>query len=262
MANHHGDFIWYELMTTDADAAQDFYSGLVGWTFSDSEQDGIDYRMFRKDGPDVGGLMPLTQDMIDGGAKPLWVGYIGVDDVDATAAKIASAGGAVMMEPQDIPDVGRFAFVADPQGVPFYIMRGSSDEPSESFALDAPRDGHCAWNELATADLPAAESFYESVFGWVKGDTMDMGEMGAYDMYKNPPHESMLGAMMGNPDEMPVSLWSYYFRVPDIDVAVEHTTANGGQVLNGPMEIPGGEFVFAGLDPQGAMFNLLGKRGA
>lgn len=261
MANHHGDFIWYELMTTDADAAQDFYAGLVGWSFSDSGQDGMDYRMFRKDGTEVGGLMPLTQDMLDGGAQPLWAGYIGVDDVDATAAEITAAGGTVTMEPQDIPDVGRFAFVADPQGVPFYIMRGSSDEPSESFALGTPREGHCAWTELATADLPTAESFYERVFGWAKGDTMDMGEMGPYDMYRNPPHENMLGAMMGKPEAMPVSLWSYYFRVPDIDAAADYTKANGGQVLNGPMEIPGGEFVFAGLDPQGAMFSLLGKRG-
>ena len=89
---------------------------------------------------------------------------------------------------------------------------------------------------------------------------MDMGEMGPYDMYRNPPHDNMLGAIMRKPDEMPASLWSYYFRVPDIDVAADYTRGNGGQVLVGPMEIPGGEFVFTGIDPQGAMFSLLGPR--
>lgn len=261
MPNKHGDFIWYELMTTDADAAETFYGGLVGWSFDKSDYGpDSDYRIFKADGPAVGGLMPLTEEMRDGGARPMWAGYIGVDDVDAAAETIVSSGGTVMMGPQDIPDVGRFAFVSDPQGVPFYIMRGASDETSEAFAHDKPREGHCAWNELATSDLKGAERFYETVFGWEKGDSMDMGEMGPYDMYKNPSHENMLGAMMAKPDEMPASLWSYYFRVPDIDKAAEYVRANGGQVLNGPMDIPGGEFVFAGLDPQGAMFALIGQR--
>ena len=261
MANQHGDFIWYELMTTDADAAQTFYEGLVGWRFQDSGQEGMDYRMFGPgERPEVGGLMPLTPEMVDGGARPLWAGYIGVDDFDATATEVSSSGGEILMEPQDIPEVGRFAFAKDPQGAPFYVMRGFSEEDSHAFALEGPKDGHCAWSELSTADREQAEGFYETIFGWEKGDSMDMGEMGPYDMYRNPPHDNMLGAIMGKPDEMPVSLWSYYFRVPDIDAAAEYTRRHGGQVMVDPMEIPGGEFVFNGMDPQGAMFSLLGPR--
>ncbi|GMM94128.1 VOC family protein [Qipengyuania sp. MTN3-11] len=260
MPNHHGDFIWYELMTSDADAAQEFYAGLIGWTFHSAGQSDMDYRLFRADGPDVGGLMQLTSAMQDNGARPLWTGYIGVDDVDQAAVAVKDAKGSVMMEPQDIPDVGRFAFCADPYGAPFYIMRGFSDEHSTSFAQDGPVAGHCAWNELASGDREGARKFYEALFGWELGDSMDMGEMGPYDMYRNPPHTNMLGAILQKSAEMPVSLWNYYFRVPDIDAAAAYTTANGGQILFGPAEIPGGEYVLNGMDPQGAMFALLGKR--
>ena len=260
MTNQHGDFIWYELMTTDADAAQTFYGGLVGWRFRDAGQSGMDYRLFAKDGPDVGGLLPLTAEMQENGARPLWAGYIVVDDVDASAEAIAKAGGDILMQPRDIPNVGRFAFVKDPQGAPFYIMHGSSDQPSESFAPHTPREGHCAWNELATSDPAGAKTFYGDMFGWVKADSMDMGPMGEYDMMKNgADRDFMFGGLMKKPDEMPVSLWSFYFRVPSIDTAVAYVKDHGGQVVMGPMEIPGGEFSLNGVDPQGASFGLVGK---
>ncbi|MEM9439858.1 MAG: VOC family protein [Pseudomonadota bacterium] len=261
MTNEHGDFIWYELMTTDADAAQDFYGGLVGWHFNDAGQPGMDYRLFAKKESVVGGLMSLTAEMQANGARPLWAGYVGVDDVDASAEAIAKAGGAILMPPRDIPDVGRFAFVQDPQGAPFYIMRGTSDQASESFATHTPREGHCAWNELATSDPTAAKTFYGEIFGWVKSDSMDMGPMGTYEMMKNgADRDFMFGGLMKKPDDMPVSLWSYYFRVLSIDEAAAYVTAHGGQVVMGPMEIPGGEFSLNGVDPQGAFFGLVGKK--
>ncbi|WP_265587239.1 VOC family protein [Sphingomicrobium arenosum] len=263
MQNQHGDFIWYELMTSDADAAQRFYQKVVGWRFEDSGQAGMDYRLFGPDSPSVGGLMALTPEMQKGGARPMWAGYIGVDDVDRTAAKVADLGGTVLTGPQDIPDVGRFAFCSDPQGAPFYIMRGQSDEPSQAFAATEPRDGHCAWNELVTADPEAAQTFYSALFGWVKAEAMDMGPMGTYQMVRNGEgRDFMFGAMMKKPDAMPASLWAYYFRVPDVDAAAATVKDEGGQIINGPMEIPGGEFVFQGLDPEGAMFSLLGPRKA
>lgn len=263
MRNKHGDFIWYELMTRDADAAQDFYGGLIGWSFApagDGEEDMGDYRLFSADGPAVGGLMPLTPEMIDGGARPLWAGYIGVEDVDATVRTIGEAGGNVMMGPMDIPKVGRFAFVADPQGAPFYIMRGEPDQQSESFAAHEPRVGHCAWNELWTADPEAAKHWYGRIFGFIKDGGMPMGDMGEYEFLRNAGQDFMFGAVMKKPAEMPVSLWAYYFRVPDIDIAADYIGANGGQVMNGPMEIPGGDFALQAMDPQGAMFGLVGPR--
>jgi predicted enzyme related to lactoylglutathione lyase len=262
MAHKHGDFIWYELMTNDADAAQDFYGALLGWTFVSSGLDGMDYRIFSAGDNAVGGVMALTPEMQQGGAKPCWAGYINVEDVDRMAQAIQSSNGSVHMEPQDIPEVGRFAFVADPQGALFYVMKPvpHADDPgrsSKSFAATEPMVGHCAWNELATSDPEAAMNFYHDLFGWAKDGEMDMGEMGKYEFLR---HDFMIGAMMLKTPQMPVSSWSYYFRVANIDDAIAAINAHGGKVIHGPNEIPGGDFSMTGVDPQGAIFSLVGAK--
>lgn len=261
----HGDFIWYELMTSDIDAAKAFYGPMLGWSFESHEGGGMEYHVFNAAGPGVGGFMPISKEMADGGARPLWAGYILVDDVDKAAAAIASAGGQTFMPPTDIPTVGRIAFLCDPQGAPFYVMKpqppeGAPAGPSEAFCAYEPVDGHCAWNELITADPKAAQDWYGKLFGFVEMEAFDMGPMGAYHIMANAGQDFAYGAVMKKPDEMPVSLWVYYFRVPDIDKAVDYIAANAGQVILGPMEIPGGDFVLNAMDPQGALFALIGKR--
>ena len=263
MTNKHGDFIWYELLTSDADVAGDFYGKVIGWTSTVSGQPGMDYRFFSAgDGSDmhdgVGGYMAITPDMAAGGAQPAWVGYIAVDDVDASATSIANAGGSVLMPAMDLAGVGRMAMVADPQGVPFYIMRGASDETSYSFAATEPQVGHCAWNELSTTNTAAAVDFYTRQFGWVQDGDMDMGPMGKYLFLRHG--EGMIGAIMPKMPEMPVSAWTYYFRVPDIDAAVATIEEHGGTIVQEPIEIPGGDYSMLGLDPQGAAFALVGAR--
>jgi predicted enzyme related to lactoylglutathione lyase len=261
MANQHGDFIWYELMTTAPDAAQAFYSSILGWTWEASDQPGMDYRLFCAKGAQVGGMMGLSKDMTDGGARPMWAGYVGVDDVDASANSIKAAGGSVRMGPQDIPGIGRFAFVTDPQGAHFYIMTDTSGVESHSFAKYEPKLGHCAWNELATTDPEAAKTFYGRHFGWVKDGEMDMGPMGRYEfLMAGGSNAYGIGAVMPTMPEMPVSAWSFYFRVPDIDAAVAAIARNGGHLVQEPTEIPGGEFALVGTDPQGATFGLVGPK--
>lgn len=258
MTTNHGDFIWYELNTTDADAASAFYSGLLGWTFADSDTDESGYRTFRTGEHQIGGVMQLTEEMKAGGAQPVWLGYVQVADLPAALAKVRANGGNVMLEDVEIPGVGPFAMIADPQGAMIYLMDDQSGMPSAAFSKHEARDGTCAWNELATSDPDAAHDFYTDLFGWTKGDGMEMGPLGFYQMYNHGDYG--LGAMMKKPEEFPVSLWAYYFRVPDIDVAKDYVEANGGSIANGPMEIPGGEFVFQGFDPAGAFFSLIGKR--
>ncbi|MCB1742443.1 MAG: VOC family protein [Gammaproteobacteria bacterium] len=261
MSATHGDFIWYELMTSDADAAQAFYAGLTGWTYADSGQTHIDYRVVAAGDEPVGGILALSDQMLAGGARPAWVGYVQSDDLDGSLAALEAAGGSVMMSPVELPGVGRFAMIMDPQGASLYLIDDESGRPSNAFSAYEPRVGHCAWNELITADPAAARRFYGGLFGWVVADSMDMGPMGPYEMLKNGvDRDFMFGGMMKKPDMMPVSSWSYYFRVADIDAAAGHIAAGGGQVLNGPQEIPGGEFIINGADPQGAMFSIIGKR--
>ncbi len=190
------------------------------------------------------------------GARPCWLGYIGVDDVDQTAARIEKEGGTIHMAPQDIPDVGRFAFVADPQGVMFYIMKAASDRTSTSFAATEPMVGHCAWNELETTDQAGAVAFYTDQFGWRQEGDMDMGPIGKYQfLYQG---KSMIGAVMPKVPDTPVSAWNYYFRVPYIDKAISTIKGNGGEIVQQPIEIPGGDFAMSGMDPQGAPFALVG----
>ncbi|MBV1788521.1 VOC family protein [Marinobacterium sp. D7] len=263
MANKQGDFLWYELLTDDADAAQAFYSDVIGWQTVDSGVPNMDYRILQATDPDsgevnpVGGMMPLTEEMRAGGARPVWLGYIAVEDVDHCVARITEAGGRVMLPPFDIDDVGRIAMVTDPQGVPFYIMRGFSEETSLAFAFDRPRVGHCGWNELRTTDPAAAKQFYGELFGWQKEGEMDMGEEGCYEFLR---HGSVLGAVMPKPDTMPMPMWHFYFRVADIDRAVDKIASAGGQLTFGPVQVPGGDYIVKGIDPQGASFSLVGAR--
>ncbi len=257
MPNKHGDFIWYELLTSDADAAQRFYGDVVGWTYADSGNSAVDYRIGSAGEHGVCGLMAITPEMAEHGARPTWLGYIAVDDVDRCVESVEHGGGKTLMPAMDMPDVGRIAMVTDPQGAPFYVMKPSGEGESLAFAYDCPRTGHCAWNELITSDQAEAWHFYGVRFGWVKDGEMDMGAMGTYDFIR---HGSVLGAMMTGTPEMGPPHWNQYFRVPDIDAAVEAIGAGGGQVINGPMEIPGGDFALNGIDPQGAHFGLVGSR--
>lgn len=256
MTNPHGDFIWYELLTTDADKAQSFYADVIGWTAADSGQEGMDYRILEANGDGVGGLMQLTQDMISGGGRPIWLGYISVENVDDTVAAISGGGGTIQMPAMDIPNVGRIAMVADPEGNPFYVMRGASEGASTAFSQSDV--GHCAWNELSTRDQAVALSFYQRHFGWEKGDAMPMGEVGDYQFIVQ--NGMTIGAISPYIAEGGKTGWTYYFQVPDIDAAIEKIGSGGGRVVNGPHQVPGGTWIIIGVDPQGATFALIGAR--
>ena len=255
--NKPGDFIWYELVTTDVEAAQRFYASVLGWTFADSGQAGMDYRIVNAGEHGVGGLMPISKDMADNGARPTWLSYLAVDDVDAAVAEIRKRGGAVHMPARDIPMVGRIAMVADPQGASFYVMKPQGEGKSLAFADDRPRPGHGAWNELQTPDQPGAWSFYGELFGWKQDGEMDMGPMGKYQFIR---HGVMIGAVMPNSATGGPPRWNQYFRVEDIDAAKAAVEAGGGKVTQGPDEIPGGDFAMNCVDPQGAGFGLVGAR--
>lgn len=259
MTNPAGSFIWYELMTSDAQAAEAFYSGLIGWRFDGDPG----YRHISASEGMVGGVLQLTNEMTGGGARPAWLGYLNVADVDETVAAIEAKGGRVLMPAWDKDNVGRMAMVTDPQGAPFYVMRpmppaDRPDETSNAFAAERPMRGHCAWNELSTTDPAAAWSFYGGLFGWSKDGAMDMGELGQYEFIRHGSH--MIGAIMPKMPEMPVSAWTYYFRVDDIDAAASCVRDKGGTLLMEPTEIPGGEYSLNAMDPQGAAFGLVGPR--
>lgn len=257
MANRHGDFIWYELATPDPDASKAFYDDVVGWTVEAAPSGPIDYRMIAAADGLVGGVARLTPDMEAGGARPAWIGYVGVDDVDASVAGLEAAGGRTRMPATDLPGVGRLAMVADPDSAPFHVMRGASEGTSTVFTPH-PTDiyGHVVWNELASADPDRALGFYGRAFGWRQDGAMPMGELGEYRFLRHGA--DMIGAVM--PEVMGAKGWLFYFHVPDIDAAADRVRHAGGTVEQEPVELPGGGFSMTARDPHGARFGLVGGR--
>ena len=241
-------FCWYELMTSDTAAAGKFYSDVVGWKAEES-QGGMPYTMFNTPaGPPVGGMMGLPE----ANAHPAWVGYVAVDDLDASTAKAAELGGTVHKFPSDIPGVGRFSVIADPHGAIFLLFHAA---PEFSMPPDGDGVGFVAWRELMAGDLEQAWAFYSALLDWTKDTDHDMGAMGAYRLFKTGGDKSA-GGMMTKPANLPAPYWTYYFTVDGIRAAADRVAAGGGKVMNGPMQVPTGGWTVQAMDPQGAVFAL------
>jgi predicted enzyme related to lactoylglutathione lyase len=245
-----GSFVWCELMTTDTGAAESFYKKVVGWTAVPFAPDGS-YTVFNNPaGAGSAGLMKLPDAARQMGAPPHWLMYIGTPNVDDTAMRIAQLGGRILKQPDNIPNTGRFAVVQDPFGATFGIYTSTTNSPSKGQA----GVGDFSWFELYTPNPDGAWKFYETLFGWEKTSAMDMGEMGTYQMFGRGggiPN----GGIMKPPPGAPAA-WMPYAMVKDAKAAAAAATANGGQIVNGPMEVPGGDWIATGMDPQGAMFSV------
>jgi uncharacterized protein len=262
MSKTHGKWLWYELMTLDPAGAKAFYEDVVpGWTMSTGTPDTGDYGFIANaDGGMTGGVLALTKDMSDHGATSGWLGYVGVDNCDDAIIDVVKAGGTCVMPARDVPMAGRIAMVTDCCGAPFYIMTPTPPPgggESTSFSATA-NPGRCGWNELMAADAAKATAFYTGLFGWGLPEPMDMGDMGKYQFVEQDG--VTMGAIMQKMPAMPTPFWCHYFWVPGIAVAAEVITAKGGHVINGPMEVPGGDWIVQGIDPQGAMFSLVGGK--
>jgi predicted enzyme related to lactoylglutathione lyase len=247
--------LWYELMTTDMRAAEAFYRAVVGWKMTPFEGARHPYTTFNRDADvAVGGIMTKPDEVK---APPFWAMYIGVPKLEDTAAQIKRLGGSAHTGIIDVQPIGRMQMMMDPQGAAFYIYEPARvDQRPEA----APEVGGASWHELMTTDAAAAMTFYREVFGWHPSEAIDMGPMGKYQMF-NRPH-GMIGGIMNKPPQManvPPN-WQIYFRVPDVHAAAERIKANGGTILNGPVQVPGGDWVVNAMDPQGAAFGLHARK--
>ena len=256
MSDVQAKFVWYDLMTSDTEAAGSFYRRVIGWEAKDSGMGDRSYAIFSMGPAMVGGLMPIPEEARAMGARPMWLGYVGVDDVDACAQRVAAAGGAVGKPPEDIPGIGRFAVVADPDGAGFMLFQASGN--AEPAAAGPGLPGRVGWHELHAGDGERGFAFYSSLFGWTQTEAMDMGPMGLYRLFATGG--APVGGMMTKAADMPRAAWLYYFNVDAVDAAMARVKDAGGQVLNGPMEVPGGMWIAQCVDPQGAMFALLSAK--
>ena len=254
MHKDYGKFCWYELMTPDVPAAERFYASVVGWSTRDSGMEGMNYTLAYAGENQVAGLMSPPAEA--GKMPAMWMGYIFSDDIESTLKDITGNGGSVHRPPQDIPGVGRFAVAADPHGAVFSLFSTEDESPADPGMMEPQRVG---WHELMAGDLDEAWAFYSKTFGWTKDMAVDMSEagMGTYQTFAVRGGNS-IGGMMTNPPGSPVPpVWGYYFVVEGLDAAGKRVTDGGGQILMGPMEVPGGAWIINCIDPQGAHFSLV-----
>jgi uncharacterized protein len=254
MSSPKGQFVWHELVTTDAKASLAFYSGVIGWTSSamPMADGGGTYHVLEAGKRGMGGVFEIPK--ASAGMRAGWVGYIGSEDVDKDAARLKELGGSVQRPPADIPNIGRFAPVSDPQNAGFILFK--PQPPPGEIPPRAAGVGAVGWNELITTDWKAALAFYSRLFGWTAGEAMDMGPaMGIYQLFSAGAQP--IGGMMNRPAPAIAPHWLYYFNVDGINAALARVKARGGELLNGPNEVPGPMWTIQCRDPQGSVFALV-----
>src|ERR1700680_393838 len=240
---------WVDLQTTDVDAAKAFYAGIFGWTFDDQPMpEGGAYSLAMVDGESVAAIAPQSPALVEHKVPPMWNTYIAVDDVDTTAAKVAGAGGQMLMEPFDVTDAGRMAFVADPTGAAVGLWQASA----HTGATRVNEPNTMTWNELTTDDVAAALPFYETVVGLTSKE-VPMGEVNYTMLYVG---EDFVGGATPPQTAGVPNHWHVWFAIADADAGAAAAAAGGGKVLLAPMDMPIGR-IAALQDPQGAYFNII-----
>jgi predicted enzyme related to lactoylglutathione lyase len=235
-----GTVVWHDHMSSDAATAQRFYGELLGWGTEVFKQGDMDYQMISKQGQTHGGFGPVPQ-----GAPNHWVGHVLVDDADAAAERARKAGGKVVFGPEDIPTIGRFAIIMDPQGavISAFAPTGDAQTPQGVFG----------WDELHTTDLEAAKKFYSQVFGWTAKES-DMGGM-PYVLFSDGETDRA-GATGRMPGDSSPPHWLIYLITDDVDASTAKVKQLGGQIYMEPMSMEGIGRFSIGADPTGAAFGL------
>lgn len=246
-------FIWYDLMTPNADQVGSFYEKVIGWNIADSGMPGMDYNIISAGDTMVGGIMGLPPG--GGDMRPPWHGHIWSADVDADCQRVIAAGGKVHQAAQDIPGIGRFAVASDPGGASFILFKPNSSEQPKPVAAGTP--GHIGWRELHAADGAKAWDFYEKLFAWKKLSDMPMGPQGNYRIFSCGDDASAGGMMTKMPDTAN-PIWLYYFNVDGTaTAAAERIRKAKGKVAMGPHQVPTGQWIVVAEDTEGHLFGIL-----
>jgi predicted enzyme related to lactoylglutathione lyase len=242
-----GQIIWHDLMTTDVDRATAFYTALLGWELEPWEMEGQTYQMIKANDQQHGGFVSLDPSH---GHPSHWTGYVAVEDIDATVAAARGAGATIAVEPTPIPEVGRFAVLADPQGAVISLLQPAYDSPAPTGAF--------AWDELLAVDPDGAKAFYERALGWTSAG-MDMGEHGSYTLFKRAGGEDAAGMLQKPAETGGPAAWLPYLQSGDVDADFARAKELGATAFVEPAEIPGiGRFAVL-ADPTGATFGLWGQ---
>lgn len=242
-----GHFVWHERIAADVEAARAFYGGLLGWEFEVYKPGEMDYPMISVNGQTHGGFMAPDPAR---GIPSYWMGHVLVENADEALARAEKLGGKAVFGPLDVPEVGRFAVIADPQGGVVAAFAPAGEGPAAA--------GTFLWDEFLAADVEAAKAYYTEVFGWTT-EAMDMGGAGTYTLFKRDGER--VAGLMKNPAEKAPPHWLTYIATGDVDATIEQASALGATVYAPAMDIPGvGRFAVLG-DPGGAAFGILQPSG-
>jgi len=245
-----GRFVWFDLMTADVPKALDFYGRVFGWTSKAMDMGGSmgTYHMLGAGGVDFGGIVPFVE------GNPHWMPYVSVADIDAACKATTSQGGVVCVPPFQIPNVGRFAVVADPLGAvssPLQMDNAPQNDPDAPIGI-----GLFVWNELVTPEPTHVSAFYGKLYGWKLGE-MDMGPAGTYYLFKDGAKD--VAGMTKPPANAPPDArpqWLGYVHVADVDATLAKATAAGARVGAPAFDVPGVGRMAIFSDPAGAMIAI------
>jgi predicted enzyme related to lactoylglutathione lyase len=248
MSGTRSKFVWFDLVTNDVKGATDFYQSVIGWSVRDAGMPDLSYNIISMGSSMVGGLMALPTEEATG--TPCWLGYIAVDDVDRAAVQVNHAGGKTVRPPSDIPGVGRFAIVTDPQGASFVLFSSPGmPNPAEVQPGDFGRVG---WHELRSTNAQAAFNFYSTEFGWVRSENFD-GD----GIYRALANGERAGDIVQLPSGHSAPEWLHFFTVESLSTAVELVKEGGGRIAHDSDFMADFGKIARCADPQGAHFGLV-----
>ena len=243
-----GRFVWFDLLTTDPNATTTFYPTVTGWGTEHWNGGSSGDTIWTANGEPLGGVTKISSPS----RSPHWLAYIATPDVDGTVVEAEDLGARILSPTINVPSIGRFAVLADPQGAVFAAVTPDDGAPGHEGAAKV---GEFSWHELGTHDYPAAHRFYERLFGWEKADAIDMGGGNIYQMFRRKG--TLLGGIFNRPSDSAGSpSWLHYVLVDDIERAAGAVTSNGGRITAPAKEVPGGDRIVQCADPQGAKFAL------
>jgi predicted enzyme related to lactoylglutathione lyase len=219
----HGRFVWRDLLSTNLDAAKRFYGELFGWTTKEFPGPSP-YYVLQAGEKMVGGMMPVQK----GESYPsFWMSYVSVSDVDACADRAKNAGGKIHRAPTDIPTVGRFAIIGDPNGATTAAFKSVNGDPKQVMAA-----GEFCWESLQTPNPTTDVDFYKKVYGWSEEKFGDAITLGVSEGMMN--QVASVGSAQGG---MPAS-WTTYVGVDSLSSARDRVKRLGGSILEEAIPVP------------------------
>jgi hypothetical protein len=255
-----GQFLWHELLTADPAAGAGFYSKVLGWSAQPWEG-AEDYTMLAHANVPIGGARVIGKDALASKAGPNWLTYVGVPDIEAALAAVKDKGGQVIHPVTAVgSDGGRYAVITDPQGAVIGVYEPGTGMSGGSSDASAPA---VVWHELTAEDPVAALQFYKDIFGWEVVSTHAMGgEVGTYYLFGKGT--TQMGGAFVRAKHLAANWprWLVYLAVPSVTAAVEAAKAAGGQILNGPHQVPGGNWIAQVTDSHGVPVALHGPKEA